>query len=393
MRSMLAALALISAGAMAQTAPGYDTPPNPTERFKQCAPQDQAYFVRQEFAGAVVLVYRVTAEGRTDGLVVAASSGERHLDDGAIECAREWRYSPAMKGGAAVDTMWSAGLNFDYHWRDERERAPQPTLRPASNIDSCVLTPRPDAAALEGKPAVSVVRYRTKAGAVSEVRLKTSSGVRDLDDRAVACVKGWAFADKLSDGKPATGDWSAVIDWREGVPLNMSSAEVMAAIPCDFADANGCRTSPAPNQMGGLQELCAGFAEDKRLRVMAHGFAVDAMKIAAEHGITLSWKDTSLPQLEEILDVLAAEGDHAKAYEYATLFGSYLAHISEHRGVFGYSTIDGHKVPTLQTWRGCARSWPWAKVLKRLTGGKSGDITAYYRAQEAALYRWGEQPH
>jgi hypothetical protein len=61
--------------------------------------------------------------------------------------------------------------------------------------------------------------------------------------------------------------------------------------------------------------------------------------------------------------------------------------------VFGYTTIDGHKVPTVQTWRGCGRTWPWAKVLKRLNGGRSGDVTAYYQAIEAAMYRWGEQPH
>ena len=31
--------------------------------------------------------------------------------------------------------------------------------------------------------------------------------------------------------------------------------------------------------------------------------------------------------------------------------------------------------------------------LVEKTGGKSGEVTAYYQAQEAAFFKWGEQPH
>jgi TonB family protein len=383
MKWMFAALALLTASAMAQTdqpAKPYDTPPKPTERFKQCGPDDAAYVARNEITGTVNLLFHITAEGRTDGIVVAASGGDKHLDEGAVQCAREWLYEPAMKDGKPVEVTWGAVLPWT-NWI-ERE-PPEPTLHSHGQDDSCVLNPRPDPALLEGKPAVSVVRYRTTPGAVTDARLKTSSDVRELDARAVDCVKRWTFADKLSDGTPANGEWTALIDWREGVPLEESSAEVMANLPCDFADAKGCRATPTPTRRGGEQEQCAGFVEDRRLTIIAHSYAVDAMALAAERGITLDWHEASLAKVDGLLETLRRDGDRDKLYPYAKLFGSYVEHIAPHRGQFGYMTIDGHKVPTMQTWRGCGRYWPWAKVLKRLNGG-SDDVAAYYEALEAA---------
>jgi len=62
--------------------------------------------------GTVKLAFDIAIDGSTVNVRVENSSGNSDLDATAIECAKEWRYRPATKGGVPVQVPWSATVNF-----------------------------------------------------------------------------------------------------------------------------------------------------------------------------------------------------------------------------------------------------------------------------------------
>lgn len=58
---------------------------------------------RQGVQGTVLLRLLITSSGRVDRIEVVSSSGQRELDDAAIDAVGLWRFRPALEGGVATD--------------------------------------------------------------------------------------------------------------------------------------------------------------------------------------------------------------------------------------------------------------------------------------------------
>ena len=58
--------------------------------------------LRAGYEGKVVLRVKIDATGRADKIAVEKSSGLTSFDNSAIEAVRDWKFSPAKRGGTAV---------------------------------------------------------------------------------------------------------------------------------------------------------------------------------------------------------------------------------------------------------------------------------------------------
>lgn len=62
--------------------------------------------------GKVVLRVHVLGDGTADAVDVAESSGHPRLDDAARETVRSWRFMPARRGEARVDSWLRVPILF-----------------------------------------------------------------------------------------------------------------------------------------------------------------------------------------------------------------------------------------------------------------------------------------
>lgn len=63
--------------------------------------------------GRVVLRVEVLADGSAGAVSVAKSSGHEALDDAALEAVRRWKFVPAKRDGAAVNSSVNVPINFN----------------------------------------------------------------------------------------------------------------------------------------------------------------------------------------------------------------------------------------------------------------------------------------
>jgi protein TonB len=62
--------------------------------------------------GRVLLTAHVRADGRCGNVRLRASSGHELLDDAALDTVRRWRFLPARRGDAAVDSWVEIPISF-----------------------------------------------------------------------------------------------------------------------------------------------------------------------------------------------------------------------------------------------------------------------------------------
>ena len=87
-----------------------DTPPRAIETPRADYPGDA---MRVGIQGLVVLSCVVNADGTVGEVRVTRSLDALHgLDDAAVAAAKEWRYSPALKGGKAVPVVVTIEMSF-----------------------------------------------------------------------------------------------------------------------------------------------------------------------------------------------------------------------------------------------------------------------------------------
>lgn len=67
---------------------------------------------RQREQGVVVLAVLLSADGRVAEIHVARSSGHNRLDTAARDAVRRWRWSPTLRGGAAVQVRGTVEIPF-----------------------------------------------------------------------------------------------------------------------------------------------------------------------------------------------------------------------------------------------------------------------------------------
>jgi protein TonB len=67
---------------------------------------------RQGIEGRVLLAAHVRADGACGGVTLKQSSGHALLDDAALTTVRRWRFLPARRGNAAVDSWVEIPISF-----------------------------------------------------------------------------------------------------------------------------------------------------------------------------------------------------------------------------------------------------------------------------------------
>lgn len=85
----------------------YDTPPKAVKITKPRYPQDA--FVKG-VEGTVLIQFTVDEKGKPRNLKVVDSIAG--LDEAALAVVREWRFTPAMKGGKPIATTAKAPVTF-----------------------------------------------------------------------------------------------------------------------------------------------------------------------------------------------------------------------------------------------------------------------------------------
>lgn len=75
-------------------------------------PKYPAAAQRRHLEGKVLLTVRVSAEGDSEQVSVAKSSGHEILDDVAVETVKKWKFVPGRKGNKAIATTVTVPINF-----------------------------------------------------------------------------------------------------------------------------------------------------------------------------------------------------------------------------------------------------------------------------------------
>lgn len=68
---------------------------------------------RRHQEGLVVLVVKVTAQGRAERVEIKKSSGFSLLDDAALEAVRDWEFQPARLGALALESEIEVPVRFE----------------------------------------------------------------------------------------------------------------------------------------------------------------------------------------------------------------------------------------------------------------------------------------
>jgi protein TonB len=75
------------------------------------APRLPGHLAGRQVEDVVILRVLVSPSGHaTDARVLRTSKVDASLDDAAIEAVRQWRFTPARKGGRAVSCWFSVGV-------------------------------------------------------------------------------------------------------------------------------------------------------------------------------------------------------------------------------------------------------------------------------------------
>lgn len=77
----------------------------------------------QDIEGEILLRVRVTDMGRVDSVTVLESSGQAPFDSAAIAGARDFRFTPARRGGKRIEVWAEVPVHFS--------KRPRPNNRPA----------------------------------------------------------------------------------------------------------------------------------------------------------------------------------------------------------------------------------------------------------------------
>ena len=67
---------------------------------------------RKREEGTVLLAVLLGTDGRVADIRIARSSGHERLDQAALRAVRQWRWSPTMRGGAAVQIRGTVEIPF-----------------------------------------------------------------------------------------------------------------------------------------------------------------------------------------------------------------------------------------------------------------------------------------
>jgi len=174
---------------------------------------------------AVKLDFRVGVDGNVRDLVVGISSEDGVADALALECVRDWRYSPATKRGAPVEVPWTATVSLSTDEDREPRDAEFDAAASSAQAQTCKILSAAD---------------------IEKRWLQTVSGPHSQNPRAndaFECIKS-GNADRVCRALPGTTLYPTLVDstfYSTGSTLKIGVAAVTAGdcntiLPLSFKD-------------------------------------------------------------------------------------------------------------------------------------------------------------
>ncbi len=131
------------------------------------------------------------------------------------------------------------------------------------------------------------------------------------------------------------------------------------------------------------------FSPNENIQKMAEAYAEDTVAFAKKQfGITLDWSDSSIENIELLLDKTRSsylntnpKPTQEQVMSFAKGYGSYIGEVyrRNHGAEWGIVTLGGQKMPGLKTSTG-GTFWPWARAANRITVGAENNVKDYYNA-------------
>jgi hypothetical protein len=128
------------------------------------------------------------------------------------------------------------------------------------------------------------------------------------------------------------------------------------------------------------------FSPDPNVQKIAEAYALDTCDFLKKNfRITLDWTDSSIQQLEPVLETFHKQLPTAKPKPeqimgFAKMFGSYIGEVyrKNHGAAWGIVEMNDQKFPGLKSTKTGVEFWPWGRVHNRLVQGSENNVWHYY---------------
>jgi protein TonB len=164
--------------------------------------------VEAQAEGTTTIAFTITDQGTVADLRIATTSGNAALDKAALDCAKDWRYKPAIKNNVPVAVPWRAQMKWSLNGYVPK---PHPVATGAPHDCSAFYPRQAELAQWEGTTELSFVVGIN--GAVKDLVVTKSSGHTSLDKAAVRCVGNWQYTPAKQNGQAIDLPWFAAVPW------------------------------------------------------------------------------------------------------------------------------------------------------------------------------------
>ena len=197
MSLVCACAASIPIASLSQTA--NTLPPVPLMRCQE--PQFTPEALLAHLAGSVTVSLTVDDDGTPNDIHVVNPLG-LGLDEMAISCMGQSRYSPAQKDGKPVPTKMSVSLGFPDRWESEWHLGKAIFETPEGGARPVFLKAKFPGASSEKRGATVCVHLTVdKSGSPSAVRISSQQDAK-LDRQALSIVNEFRFKPGTKAGRP-----------------------------------------------------------------------------------------------------------------------------------------------------------------------------------------------
>jgi len=136
-----------------------------------------------------------------------------------------------------------------------------------------------------------------------------------------------------------------------------------------------------------VRKASISFTPDERVQRMTEAYSLDACDYLRDQAhINLDWSDASIQQIELVLatfhrQALRDKPSEEKMMRIAKMMGSYVGEVyrKNHGAVWGIATMNGQRLPALETKASHIEFWPWAKAYNRIANGEEDNVLNYYK--------------
>ena len=152
-------------------------------------------------SGVVTMTLTVDDDGVPNDIHVVSPVG-LGLDESAVACMRQSRYSPAQKDGKPVPLKINVSLGFQEHW-DSDWHLSAAAFHCAGGADRPVVIKAKFPGATQDHRSVTVCVHLTvgKDGTPRDVQIPSPQDAR-LDKEAIAIISGWRFRPGTRNRQP-----------------------------------------------------------------------------------------------------------------------------------------------------------------------------------------------